>query len=192
MKPYSIYSVKNKVNGKVYVGMTTNLKSRWMFHKSNLSNKTLLTQDIRNLGCEHFEFSHIMDCFTKHDAAAVEAQLILELKAKYPDGYNMTDGGLGSKGRVNYYGYTRNRHIIKGRPDQSGELNHCYGKFGDKHPATKNVFIAKNLTTGEQTILVGSKAIIEAGFNPSAVYTIAKKKSKRTMHHNHTFELAGA
>jgi group I intron endonuclease len=189
MAVYSVYSITNIINGRCYVGMTTHLKNRWLHHKANKKNTTPLNTDIVSIGESNFDFKHIMDCFTKEDALFFEAFFIKELNAKYPQGYNLTDGGLGSEGRINYNKTTRNRKNPPGYRSQKGVLNVCYGKFGKAHPAVKNIYLATNLTTGEKFNLVGNKQILERGFNPSAVYTVAKKTGKTKQHHNHSFEL---
>ena len=190
MAVYSIYSITNTTNGKCYVGMTINLESRWEHHCANKkTEQSLVNKDIQSIGADKFDFKHIMDCFERKDAAKLEAFFIKDLNSKYPSGYNLTDGGLGSTGRINYNKNSRDRRIRKGPRKQSGELNVCYGKFGKDHPAIKNIYLATNLTTGEKFNLIGNKQIIEKGFNPSAVYTIAKKINNRKKHHNHTFEL---
>jgi group I intron endonuclease len=189
MKIYSIYSITNTTNGKCYVGMSSNLKSRWEFHCANKkTEQSLVNKDIQAIGADNFELKHIMDCFERADAAKLEAFFIKDLNSKYPNGYNLTDGGLGSTGRINYNKTTRDRRFPTGPRKQDGELNVCYGKFGSAHPSFKNIFLARNLETGEERTLVGAKEIRDAGFNPATVYTVAKKMG-RTKHHNHTFEL---
>jgi group I intron endonuclease len=59
-----IYSIKNKINGKRYVGKTTNLKQRWYQHKCNLKRKCRYKKGInqhlfnagKKYGVENFEF----------------------------------------------------------------------------------------------------------------------------------------
>jgi len=190
MVVYSIYSITNTTNGMCYVGMSKNIARRWEYHCANKqSEQSLLNKDIQAIGVDNFEFKHIMDCFQRADAAKLEAFFIKDLNSKYPSGYNLTDGGLGSTGRINYNKNSRDRRVRTGPRKQNGELNVCYGKFGLKHPSVKNVFRARNIETGEEKILVGTKEIRDAGFNPAAVYTVAKKLNNCKQHHNHTFEL---
>jgi group I intron endonuclease len=189
MAVYSIYSITNTTNGMCYVGMSSNIKNRWEHHCANRKNEqSLVNKDIQAIGADNFELKHIMDCFERADAAKLEAFFIKDLNSKYPNGYNLTDGGLGSTGRINYNKNSRDRRIPRGPRKQDGELNVCYGKFGLEHPSVKNIFLARNLETGEERTLVGAKEIRDAGFNPATVFTDAKKMG-RTKHHNHTFEL---
>ena len=60
--------------------------------------------------------------------------------------------------------------------------------LGNSGVQAGHTLVGVNLETGEERTLVGSKEIRDAGFNPAAVYTVAKKMG-RNKHHNHTFEL---
>lgn len=43
-----IYAIENKVNGKMYIGQTINLKRRWANHKSKLKNNKHINQHLQN------------------------------------------------------------------------------------------------------------------------------------------------
>ena len=45
-----IYKIENKVNGKVYIGQSVNIESRWKGHKSNLRNNKHKMIIYKNLG----------------------------------------------------------------------------------------------------------------------------------------------
>ena len=97
-----IYKIKNKINGKVYIGLSTNIEKRWNKHKNepfNLSSaqyNCLLYKAIRKYGLDNFEFSIIEEC----------SKEMLPKREKYwikyynsfigfdnCNGYNMTIGG---------------------------------------------------------------------------------------------------
>lgn len=70
-----IYVLKNKINGKQYVGQTTrNLKQRIAEHKS--SKDTCIGQAIHKYGLENFEISIIEKCKTIEELNEREIFLI--------------------------------------------------------------------------------------------------------------------
>ena len=94
-----IYKIKNKVNGKVYIGQSIDIEKRWQRHIGNINTSDekkynlYLYQAIRKYGIENFEFSIIEEC----------DQSLLDKKESYwikyynshnkEYGYNLTDGG---------------------------------------------------------------------------------------------------
>lgn len=88
-----IFSIINKLNGKQYIGQTTNLYSRWKKIKTESNTKqNNLYNDMREYGIENFKFKIIEKC----------PIYLLNEKQKYyitlyntlqPNGYNKTSGG---------------------------------------------------------------------------------------------------
>jgi group I intron endonuclease len=62
-----IYTIKNKANGKLYVGSAVDIDHRWRTHKSNLRNKKhgnrYLQSAWNKYGEDCFEFCIIEICF---------------------------------------------------------------------------------------------------------------------------------
>ena len=56
-----IYEIKNKINGKVYIGKASNIKKRWNHHieklESNSHHNKKLQEDFNKYGLNNFEFS---------------------------------------------------------------------------------------------------------------------------------------
>lgn len=97
---YTIYLRTNKVNGMQYVGETENFRRReweWKCLKKNYAN-WYITEERNKYGLENFNVVIIDHCETEEEAYDLEQKYIKELGTKYPDGYNMGDGGLGQKG----------------------------------------------------------------------------------------------
>lgn len=97
---YTIYLRTNKVNGKQYVGETENFERRekqWKRLKLNYANQ-FLTDERSKYGLENFDILVIDTCETQEKAWELEQFYIKEYGTKYPDGYNLTDGGAGAKG----------------------------------------------------------------------------------------------
>ena len=61
-----IYLIKNNINGKVYIGQSTNIYERWSEHKriakNDLTIKYPLYLAMRKYGIENFTFSIIEEC----------------------------------------------------------------------------------------------------------------------------------
>lgn len=63
-----IYLIKNKINSKVYVGSSKNIKRRWNTHRKTLTNGDIrrcnkyLCEDWTKLGIENFEFIILEEC----------------------------------------------------------------------------------------------------------------------------------
>jgi group I intron endonuclease len=61
-----IYKIENKINGKVYIGQSGNIKERWYNHKSELKHNRhcnrYLQSACNKYGLDNFEFSIIEEC----------------------------------------------------------------------------------------------------------------------------------
>jgi group I intron endonuclease len=97
---YSVYIVTNTVNGKQYVGMTRHLKMRWYRHRKAKSAGSAIQEAIRLYGVDNFVFTHLMDVFNFEHAKELEKEFIAAKGTKFPNGYNLTDGGQGISGFV--------------------------------------------------------------------------------------------
>ena len=84
-----IYEIKNRVNGKLYIGQHSSdeLGSYWGSGK-------LLKYAVNKYGIENFERSIIERCSTKDELNEREKYWIEEKKS-VANGYNLTDGGTG-------------------------------------------------------------------------------------------------
>ncbi len=96
-----IYSVLNKVNGKLYVGKTTcRLSQRKSGHKqaANSGGMMAIYCAIRKYGWFEFEWNVLCYADDEELLNELEVVYIKELKSKAPDGYNLTEGGEGETG----------------------------------------------------------------------------------------------
>jgi hypothetical protein len=106
-----IYLIKNKVNGKCYIGQAFKYVSsefkkwgtegRWKSHVREALNHNgdhclLLNQAIRKYGDETFEITKLCDCDIA-DMNKYEIQYIQQYNSLVPNGYNLKSGG--SKGK---------------------------------------------------------------------------------------------
>ena len=86
---YFVYAHINKINRKVYVGISHDPLSRWG-KNGRLYKGSLFGKAIEKYGWNNFE--HII---LEGDVTLKQAQA---LDAKAPNGYNLTDGGEGTQG----------------------------------------------------------------------------------------------
>lgn len=85
--------ITNNINGKCYVGQTSNVDQRQEQHFEK-SHNIHLRRSIAKYGKENFDFSILTTCKTKEEVNSEEIRLIEEHKA-FTDGYNLTQGGEG-------------------------------------------------------------------------------------------------
>ena len=91
-----IYLRTNTVNGKQYVGQTNDMKKRdyyWVSLKCRYSN-WLIQQDREKYGLDKWETKVLKEC-DDSESDYWEEYYIKEYNTKYPNGYNMSDGGKG-------------------------------------------------------------------------------------------------
>lgn len=138
-----IYSVKNKINGKTYIGQTlqNDVNKRWKYHKS--FDKRYIGQILYNAykkyGYDNFEYKIICICFDE-DTNKYEKEYIKKYNSLYPNGYNLHEGGNNKK---------HNEYTIKILSDKLRGKNHPnFGKkLSEQHVQNIKNFYKKNTTT---------------------------------------------
>lgn len=122
-----IYKIKNKINGKIYIGQTINFKQRINAHINTAENKYKSAKKypvhraIAKYGKENFSYEIIYEAKTKTELDEREAYYIqkyISFKSEY--GYNIKLGGSKEKLPESVKKKISN--------SQKGELNHAYGK----------------------------------------------------------------
>ena len=97
---YKIYLRRNKVNGKCYVGQTSNFRQRehqWKCLKWRYGNE-YLDKDRISYGLDAWTVEILAECDTQDEAWKLEQKYIKELNTLYPNGYNLAEGGASSTG----------------------------------------------------------------------------------------------
>ena len=92
-----IYKITNLINGKVYVGQSVNILTRWRRHRSemnNLNNCYPIYKAMRKYGLENFAFEVIEEC--SKNLLDEREKYWIKYYNSYYDGYNQTSGGHSS------------------------------------------------------------------------------------------------
>lgn len=151
-----IYKTTNLINGKIYIGQDCHNDPNYY------GSGICLNNSLKKYGKENFKKEIICECATKEELDEKEKYWIKELKSKFPNGYNLTDGGggnlgykmseetknkisKGNKGKVRSDDFKKKVGLFfKGKPkseeqnrknseSQIGEKNHMYGKKCPEH-----------------------------------------------------------
>lgn len=121
-----IYTFKNKVNGKVYVGQTCRtFKERMGEHLRH--KDTTLGKALAKYGIDNFEYKIIDEAETIEELNEKEIFWIKKLNSMAPNGYNLCEGG------DNTLGYTHREESKKKmsslrKGSFKGEDNPFFGK----------------------------------------------------------------
>lgn len=148
----SVYCIENKINSKKYIGLSNNPKRRFIQHKSKLRRNEHanehLQKDWNKYGEENFFIYTISDNSSFED----EIQFIYELNTKFPNGYNLTDGGVGLPNPEK----SVRDGISKNHKDVSGENNPRFGKKL-KNSSSKYYGVSIHKIRGKIFWMVGTK-----------------------------------
>lgn len=130
-----VYLITNKLNNLKYIGVTKNLSDR--LNKGHRFAKSKLGNSIKKYGWDNFTTEIIAEVDSYEEAWALECRFIAEFKTKYPDGYNMTDGGEGAtnptqetRDKISKANTGHSHHPWKGKkmPHLSGPSHRWFGK----------------------------------------------------------------
>ena len=95
-----IYKISNTLNGKLYVGLTTNTAElRFKKHISMLNSGgcSALYNAFKKYGVEHFKIEEIVESNSKEELMELETFYIAKYNTLSPYGYNLTTGGENCK-----------------------------------------------------------------------------------------------
>jgi len=93
MKAY-VYSIRNSVSGKQYVGKSIDPEFRWQSHQYNVQKdwSSKLYRALKKHGLDAFTFEVLFEYETEDEAYNAE-RLIIQERDMYVNGYNMNEGG---------------------------------------------------------------------------------------------------
>lgn len=105
-----IYKITNQINGHSYIGLSTNIHSRWLAHLSPRSwerdSENPLYRAFIKYGTDNFKFEVLEEC--EPEELGEREKYYIALYNTYYDGYNRTPGG-----QDNRYGTHPNHKLTK-------------------------------------------------------------------------------
>lgn len=95
---YTVYQHKNKLNGKMYFGITSkNPIERWGSNGANYKSTPHFYSAIQKYGWDNFEHNILRENLTKEEACSIEKEFISRYKTQDRRfGYNVLEGGQAS------------------------------------------------------------------------------------------------
>lgn len=87
-----VYKHTNKINGKIYIGQTCNLRERWRGNGKNYFGSIKFFNAIKKYGWDSFEHEILYSGLSKEEANTIERRLIAEYDT-INNGYNICFGG---------------------------------------------------------------------------------------------------
>ena len=92
---YIVYQHKNKINSKVYIGITSRTpEERWGSNGCNYKSSPYFYNAIQKYGWDNFEHNILYTNLTKEEACKKEQELIKNFNSMDRNfGYNSTSGG---------------------------------------------------------------------------------------------------
>ena len=83
-----IYKTTNLITGKIYIGQDSKNNPKY------LGSGKYLNLSIKKYGRENFTKEFLCECSSREELNEKERYWIKELNSKYPNGYNITEGGF--------------------------------------------------------------------------------------------------
>ena len=130
-----IYSIKNLINGKRYIGASKNIHNRWVDHRCKLNNhyksaNNDLQADWDLYGESNFEFSVLKECHS-HNLDEREIHWIKYYNATNPlYGYNKSSGGKKLKIPAEFKKQLTGRYISANTREKMSQAHR--GKINNK------------------------------------------------------------
>lgn len=137
---WCVYCHTNKINGKKYIGISSNVDKRWAGKGTNYYDQ-VFGNAIKKYGWDNFTHEIVFENLTKEEACEKESELILLNKSNIKEyGYNRSNGGeSGSKGAYDVQ-FNRMRKVYRYDLD---------GKFIEEHISISNALRKIGCTNGE-------------------------------------------
>ena len=165
---YTVYSHINKINGKVYIGITKQKPERRFGNNGcNYKKCPLFYRAIQKYGWDNFEHNILYKGLSKEEAVYKEQELIEKYNSNNVNyGYNLTKGGDGLNGYIASEETRQKMSIVN-----SGKNNYFY----DKHfCGIQNPYYGKKHSDKTKNLISQHHADVSGKNNPraKAVYCI--------------------
>lgn len=93
---YCVYKITNKLNGKIYIGMSKNLKNRWSANGIHYKQSKRFYNAIKKYGWNNFEKVVLVEGLSFEDACDLEVESISKYNSRDKKiGNNIAEGGNG-------------------------------------------------------------------------------------------------
>ncbi|WP_158572950.1 MULTISPECIES: NUMOD3 domain-containing DNA-binding protein [Anaerotruncus] len=153
MRQFTVYMHINKLNGKIYVGMTSQPLSRRFRRGEGYRKNIYFYRAICKIGWDNFEHRIIAQNLSQLKAEELEKSLISKYQTTDPShGYNITDGGDGLNGYIPTLALKKLRSL-----QNAGERNPFYGKHHTPETRAKLSAINKTKMAGTENPFYGKK-----------------------------------
>ena len=172
---YYLYTIRNKLNNKIYVGKTNDPDRRWMVHKSVSrgnpetygSGFSTLHYAMKKYGVDNFEFNVFSTHILEEEAYNEEKRHIESFKDNKIELYNIAPGGKGAGSGENHPGFGKPRtEVIKNKISEA-KKGKCSGgdnaNFGNVYSAETRAIlseVAKNRFISEERKLKTSQTLL--------------------------------
>jgi len=157
-----IYKVTDKRNGMVYCG-----RRNGSFDPEYYGSGVLIVPMVRKHGTDNFSLDIVDTAVTAEELDAKEKQWIAKLGCKYPNGYNLTDGGDGLINPAKWVREKIGKSGIGRIPASKGKSwEDIYGVDGARKMREAHANRLKKMWSGEtrkhlETVQVGRKHSLE-------------------------------
>ena len=173
MKKCGIYKITNITNGKMIIGLSSDIKRRWKHHENRLRKNKHSNPHLQNAwnkyGKQNFKFEIILLCSIE-ELDNEETRLIKKYNTMNPKiGYNLKSGG--KRPKCSEETKQRMRDVHKNRPEEEkkrlreeeskarmGKNNNFFGKHHSKESKQKISNSQKGKHPSEETRRKMSKA----------------------------------
>jgi group I intron endonuclease len=171
---FHIYLIFNTRNGKVYVGKTNDLHTRWVTHKKvarggkeKYKEFSVVHRAIVKYGIENFEYLWLQTFSSENDAYLAEDYWINYYNSRNNKfGYNASPGGIGVGSGVNSANFG-----LKRSPETIAKLRESH--LGDKNQNTGKIFspeTRRRMSVSQKGNQLGEK-------HPKSILTVEIVKS---------------
>lgn len=95
-KEYNVYKITNVLNGKIYIGMSKNTKTRWSANGIHYKGSKRFYNAIQKYGWSNFNKEILVENLSFEEACLLEIENISKYKSRDRNiGYNIAEGGSG-------------------------------------------------------------------------------------------------
>ena len=140
---YCVYKITNKLNGKIYIGMTKNLKSRWrnngIAYKPN-NHKTSFHNAIQKYGWDNFYKEILNSGLSFEEATKLEKEYIKLYNTRdNSKGYNIAEGGNGGILYLTHpKGFLNKKHTDEWKNEHSKRMTGVNNPFYNKNHSVES------------------------------------------------------